>query len=327
MNIVVTGAAGFIGSNLCESLLKDNHNVIGLDNFNNSYNPYIKRENIKEFKEHSNFKLYEGDILDVSLLNNLFLKGDVDVVVHLAALPGVRTSIENPVLYYNVNVIGTLNILEAMRTNNVKNMIFASSSSVYGDRENVPFSELDNVDNPISPYAASKKAGELLCHTYHHLYKFNISCLRFFTVYGPKQRPDLAIYKFTEALFNDKPIHLFGDGQSSRDYTHIDDIVSGIKSAIKNLDGYEIFNLGESQTIALSELVKLLEKYTGKEAHINFMAVQAGDVFQTYADITKARYLLAYNPKITLENGIKDFVSWFKTNVFDKHIQSISKSI
>jgi UDP-glucuronate 4-epimerase len=327
MNIVVTGAAGFIGSNLCESLLKDNHNVIGLDNFNNSYNPYIKRENIKEFKEHSNFKLYEGDILDVSLLNNLFLKGDVDVVVHLAALPGVRTSIENPVLYYNVNVIGTLNILEAMRTNNVKNMIFASSSSVYGDRENVPFSELDNVDNPISPYAASKKAGELLCHTYHHLYKFNISCLRFFTVYGPKQRPDLAIYKFTEALFNDKPIHLFGDGQSSRDYTHFDDIVSGIKSAIKNLDGYEIFNLGESQTIALSELVKLLEKYTGKEAHINFMAVQAGDVFQTYADITKARYLLAYNPKITLENGIKDFVSWFKTNLFDKHIQSISKSI
>lgn len=327
MNILLTGGAGFIGSNLCESLLSNDNNVICLDNFNDYYDPIIKRENIKNIQSHKNFKLYEGDILDKAYLDYILSKNHIDVIIHLAAMAGVRNSIDKPHLYYDVNVMGTLNILEAMRIHKIKNMIFASSSSVYGNNRKVPFSESDNVDFPISPYATSKKAGELLCYTYHHLYDFNINCLRFFTVYGPRQRPDLAIYKFTKALFDDNPITIYGDGQTLRDYTNIKDIMQGIINAIKNLDGYNIFNIGESKSISLLDLVKLLEKYTGKPANINFISMQIGDVIQTYADITKAKRILGYSPEVELEDGLKEFIDWYRTNVFSKNFNFLKDNI
>ena len=313
MNLIVTGGAGFIGSNLSEKLLAEGNNVICIDNFNEYYDPAIKRNNVEALK-NDKFKLYEGDILDRIFLAKVFSENKIDIVIHLAAMAGVRPSINNPFICYNVNVIGTLNILEVMKEYNVKNMIFASSSSLYGNNKKIPFSELDNVDNPISPYAASKKAGELLCHTYHHLYKFNINCLRFFTVYGPKQRPDLAIYKFTKALFNDEPIPFYGNGSTRRDYTNINDIVHGIINALEKLDGYNVYNLGESSTISLMDLIEILEKHTEKKAKINYLPMQAGDVMQTYADISKAKITLGYSPNVSIENGLKDFVDWYKKN-------------
>ncbi len=314
MNLIVTGGAGFIGSNLCEELLNEGHKVMCIDNFNEFYDPAIKRRNIEKLKSKK-FKLYEGDILDKPFLANVFSENPVDIVIHLAAMAGVRPSIENPYLYYNVNVIGTLNILEVMKEWNVKNLIFASSSSLYGNNKKIPFSEIDNVDYPISPYAASKKAGELLCHTYAHLYKFNITCLRFFTVYGPKQRPDLAIYKFTKALFNNEPITIYGNGSTQRDYTNVNDIIHGIINALKKLEGYNVYNLGESNTITLTELVNLLEEYTGKKAKIKYLPMQAGDVNQTYADISRAQENLSYSPKVSIEIGLKDFVNWYKSTI------------
>jgi len=321
MNIVLTGGAGFIGSNLCEQLLRNRDNrIICVDNFNDYYDPSIKRKNIEDNISIDRFELYEGDISDKSFLFHVFSINHVDLVIHLAAMTGVRPSLEYPGLYYNVNVIGTLNVLEAMKANNIYNMIFASSSSVYGNNKKTPFSETDNVDYPISPYAATKKAGELLCHTYHYLYNFNINCLRFFTVYGPRQRPDLAIYKFTKALFDEAPINIYGDGLSSRDYTHIDDIVQGIIYAIEKLDGYNIYNLGESNAVSLFELIQLLEKYTEKTAKINFLPLQAGDVYQTYADINKAKVQLGYSPNISLESGLVDFINWYKTAILNEKI-------
>lgn len=321
MNILITGGAGFIGSNLCETLLlNSDYNISCIDNFNDQYDPSVKRENIRDFSSSINYTLYEGDILDTSFLQHIFESNSFDLVIHLAAMTGVRPSLEDPTTYMNVNVLGTLNILEMMKKYNIENMIFASSSSLYGNNKTVPFSEQDNVDYPISPYAASKKAGELLCYTYHHLYNFNISCLRFFTVYGPKQRPDLAIYKFTKALFNNEPISLFGDGFTYRDYTHIDDIVHGLINSIERLNGYNIYNLGESNIISLIDLIHLLEKYTDKTAEIKFLPRQAGDVFQTYADIEKARIQLGYSPKVPLEQGLNEFVSWYKSNVLKENI-------
>ena len=314
MNLIVTGGAGFIGSNLCEELLNEGHKVMCIDNFNEFYDPAIKRRNIEKLKSEK-FKLYEGDILDKPFLANVFSENPVDIVIHLAAMAGVRPSIENPYLYYNVNVIGTLNILEVMKEWNVKNLIFASSSSLYGNNKKIPFSEIDNVDYPISPYAASKKAGELLCHTYAHLYKFNITCLRFFTVYGPKQRPDLAIYKFTKALFNNEPIIIYGNGSTRRDYTNVNDIIHGIINALIKLEGYNVYNLGESNTITLTELVNLLEEYTGNKAKIKYLPMQAGDVNQTYADISRAQKNLSYSPKVSIESGLKDFVNWYKSTI------------
>ena len=312
MNILITGVAGFIGSNLAEYLLNKGDNIVGLDNFDNFYNRTIKEDNLRSLFDFATFNFYECDLTDICTLNNIFIKNKFDIVIHLAAKAGVRPSIINPIEYFNVNVNGTLNILEAMKNVKISKLIFASSSSIYGNNKIVPFSESDIVDFPISPYAASKKSGELLCHTYHHLYNFDIFCLRFFTVYGPKQRPDLAIHKFTKALLNKQVIPFYGDGTTKRDYTHISDIIKGIEGAINNLKGFEIFNLGESQTTSLSQLISYLEEYTEKKAILNRLPIQAGDVELTYANIEKARKILQYNPTVDIENGLINFVSWYK---------------
>lgn len=312
--ILVTGGAGFIGSNLIDHLLNLGHRVICLDNFDPFYDCSIKRKNLEVAVQSQNFVLFEADIRDTVALNNCFMENKIDTVIHLAALAGVRPSIANPKTYFDVNVTGTLNLLEAMKTNGIKKMLFASSSSVYGNNIKVPFSETDIVDFPISPYAASKKAGELICHTYHHLYGFDIYCLRFFTVYGPRQRPDLAIHKFTQALFNEGLIPFYGDGLTRRDYTHISDIINGIDNALSNLSGFDVFNLGESQTTTLIELIEYLEEFTEKKARLNKLALQAGDVAVTYANIDKARSILKYDPTVKIEEGLENFVKWFKNN-------------
>lgn len=311
-NILVTGGAGFIGSHLIDELLKNGHKVICYDNFDEFYDESIKKQNLETAVLNENFLLEHEDILDKNALDNCFKKYKIDIVVHLAAKAGVRPSIENPEEYYKNNLIGTLNLLEAMRKANVKKMIFASSSSVYGNNKKVPFSETDNVDFPVSPYAASKKAAELLCHTYHHLYGFNIFCLRFFTVYGPRQRPDLAIHKFLALMLQNKSIPVFGDGNSSRDYTYIDDIVQGLLSAIDKVNGYEIINLGESQTISLNFMINTLEQVTGIKTQRKYLSNMPGDVITTFADINKAKKILGYIPTWSFEKGIKKFVKWKK---------------
>lgn len=328
MSTLVTGGAGFIGSHVVKKLLKQNKKVICIDNFcaslgvlserggNGFYSPKYKHENIEEFLNNDNFKLYKQDICDLKGLDKIFKENEIDTIVHLAARAGVRSSIENPLLYYQVNVMGTVNLLEMAKKYNVKNFVFASSSSVYGNNEKIPFSEDDRVDNPISPYAASKKSGELICHTYCDLYNINIACLRFFTVYGPKGRPDMAPYKFTELISEGKEIQMYGDGSTFRDYTYVDDIVSGILSSIEYLKNkrkvYEIFNLGNSKIVELKYLIKTIEKEVGKKAKIRKMPIQAGDVDKTYADLLKSRKLLGYNPKVSIEEGIEKFVKWYK---------------
>jgi len=311
LNIIVTGAAGFIGSHLCEKLLSQNHLVLGIDNFDPFYDKRIKEKNLENAFKGNSFKLFEVDILEKSKLSQIFRENQIDLVIHIAAKAGVRPSIKDPIGYYNTNVIGTLNILEVMKKNGVKKMIFASSSSVYGNNNKTPFSETDTVDNPISPYAASKKAGELLCHTYHHLYDFDIYALRFFTVYGPRQRPDLAIHKFSRLIRERKPIPFYGDGSSGRDYTFIDDIIDGIIAALERLKGFEVFNIGESKIILLSQMISVLESALGKKAILERLPLQPGDVQLTYADISKARKMLNYQPKINFEDGIDEFVRWF----------------
>ena len=304
----MTGAAGFIGSNLVDFLLKKENKVMGIDNFDPFYDKSIKQHNLKEALKNPSFRFAEGDIRDTLFIDNCLTGFRPEIIIHLAAKAGVRPSISNPQEYLNVNVTGTLNILEAMKKNSIKKMIFASSSSVYGNNTNVPFSETDNVDYPISPYAASKKAGELLCYTYHSLYRFDIFCLRFFTVYGSRQRPDLAINKFTSALLKDEQILLYGDGSTSRDYTYIDDIIKGITGSIANLKGYEIINLGESKTISLKNLVSVLEKCTKKKAKLKYLPLQDGDVIQTFADISKAKKLINYMPEVDIETGIQNYI-------------------
>ena len=304
-NIFITGMAGFIGSNLAKVLLKDGFTISGIDNFDDFYDPQIKRNAIEKFKAFGQFNLYEGDIRDRELLDRIFSEQKIDLVIHLAARAGVRPSIEQPGLYYEVNVTGTLNLLEAMRQANIKNMLFASSSSVYGNNKKVPFSELDPVDNPISPYAATKKAGELLCYTYHHLYDFNIFCLRFFTVYGPGQRPEMAIQQFGRKITQGLPITLFGDGSTRRDYTFVEDIVAGMIASAQKLKGYEILNLGNSDTISLIDLVHSIEETLGKKALIEWQPMQPGDVEITYADITKASKLIGYKPNYPIQKGLK----------------------
>ena len=303
--VLITGAAGFIGSNLSHKMLQAGYTVIGIDNFDSFYDPQIKHEAIRKLALAPDFKLYEGDIRNRSLLDTIFEIEKPELVIHLAARAGVRPSIEQPELYYDVNVNGTLVLLEAMRKAGVKDLLFASSSSVYGNNKKVPFSETDSVDNPISPYAATKKAGELLCYTYHHLYNFNIFCLRFFTVYGPGQRPEMAIQQFGRKITEKQPITLFGDGNTRRDYTFIDDITNGIIASADNLKGYEILNLGNSDTISLIELVHGIEETLGKKAIIEWLPMQPGDVEITFADISKAQKLIGYKPDYPVRKGLQ----------------------
>lgn len=314
MKILITGIAGFIGSSLGERLISDGHTIIGIDNFDSFYPKTIKQRNLVNLNSNTEFTFYDADIRNKPLINRIFMDHKIDMVVHLAAKAGVRPSIENPGEYFDVNVTGTLNILQCMQENFVSKLIFASSSSVYGSNIKVPFSETDSVDNPISPYAATKKSGELLCHVYSHLYGFDITCLRFFTVFGPRQRPDLAIHKFTHLIDTNKPIPVFGDGSTARDYTYIDDITEGIVCAIQNLKGYNIYNLGESKVIKLSELIQTIENVLGKKALIDRHPLQPGDVMITYADITKARSEIGYNPKFDIRIGIEKFVNWYIGN-------------
>ncbi|MZP66779.1 MAG: NAD-dependent epimerase/dehydratase family protein, partial [Bacteroidales bacterium] len=307
-------AAGFIGSSLADDLLAKGFSIMGIDNFDSFYTRDIKETNISNALKHNLYSFQEGDIRDMKFLDSCFSGFRPDIIIHLAAKAGVRPSIKDPASYYDVNVNGTLNMLEAMRKNKIGRMLFASSSSVYGNNKKIPFAESDNVDFPVSPYAASKKACELLCHTYHHLFDMDIFCLRFFTVYGPRQRPDLAINKFTRALLNDEPITLFGDGSTSRDYTHISDILQGIGQAMENLKGFGIFNLGESNAISLKELVALLENSTGKKADIKYLPMQDGDVLRTFADISRAKSVLGYNPVVNIADGISNYVEWVRVN-------------
>lgn len=311
MKILVTGAAGFIGSHLSEKLLQNGHQVTGFDNFDEFYDPQIKERNIEKALANQNFRLKRADIRDTSEVNST-LDQSYDCIVHLAAKAGVRPSIKKPAEYADVNINGTLVLLQAAQKYNIKKFIFGSSSSVYGNNKKVPFSEDDSVDRPISPYAATKKAAELICHTYHHLYGIELTCLRYFTVYGPRQRPDLAIHKFAKLILRDNPIPVYGDGSFKRDFTYIEDIIRGTLAAIQKCSGYQIYNLGESQTISVNELIEILENQLGKKAKREKLPPQPGDVIQTYADITKAGNALGYKPSTDINTGIKKFVYWLK---------------
>jgi len=313
--ILVTGAAGFIGSHLVERLVGAGRGVVGLDNFDEFYDPSVKRRNLAALEDEPRFELVEGDIRDPALLEAL--PDDIDSIVHLAARAGVRPSIAEPMLYQDVNVTGTQRLLELARRREIRRFVFGSSSSVYGNNEKVPFSEDDPVDRPISPYAATKRAGELLCHTYRHLFGIGCVCLRFFTVYGPRQRPDLAIHKFTRLMSAGEPIPRFGDGSTKRDYTHIDDILQGVEAAIAWLEAnpgaFEIVNLGESETVELSRLIVLIADALGVEPRVVELPPQPGDVERTFADITRARELFGYAPATPIERGIPGFVAWYRS--------------
>jgi UDP-glucuronate 4-epimerase len=311
--ILVTGGAGFIGSHLVDRLLGEGEwRVTVADDFNDFYAPEIKRANVAAHLQHDNYALREIDIRNRAALARLFADARFDAVVHLAARAGVRPSLDEPLLYSETNITGTLNLLELARGHNVRQFVFGSSSSVYGNNAKVPFSEDDRIAHPISPYAATKAAGELLCHTYAHLYGIRAVCLRFFTVYGARQRPDLAIHKFARLISDNRPIPLFGDGTTRRDYTYIDDIIAGVRAAIDyEASDYEVINLGESRTVELRELVELLERGLGRRAEIDWQQPQPGDVAQTFADVSKARRLLGYDPRTNIEEGITRFLDWF----------------
>lgn len=313
-NILVTGGAGFIGSHLVDKLLSEKTwNVVVVDDFNDFYSPEIKRQNVFEHLKNPNYKLFELDIFDNEKLHEVFESTKFDVIVHLAARAGVRPSLEEPQLYVRTNINGTMNLLELAREFGVKQFVFASSSSVYGINAKIPFSEEDRIHQTISPYAATKASGEHLCYTYSHLYGIRCVCLRFFTVYGARQRPDLAIHKFSKLILDEKPIPVFGDGSTRRDYTYIDDIIQGVRASIDyDKSIFEVFNLGESQTIELRELINLLEESLGKKAIIDRKPLQPGDVPCTFSDVSKARELLGYNPTTKIEKGIEKFVEWVK---------------
>ncbi|MGQ9646932.1 MAG: SDR family NAD(P)-dependent oxidoreductase [Thermodesulfobacteriota bacterium] len=313
-NVLVTGGAGFIGSHLCERLLKEGAHVICFDNFDSFYDPNIKIRNVGGLVRTfpGQFELVAGDIRNREHLQEAFKKTRFDLVVHLAARAGVRPSIKDPLLYEDVNIRGTTVLLESCRAFGVKDFIFASSSSVYGETPKVPFSEEDPNVWPISPYGATKRAGELLCYSYHHLFGLNMACLRIFTAYGPRQRPEMAIHKFTRLIDQGGKIPMYGDGSSSRDYTYIDDLIDGTLAAVHHHKGFEIYNLGESKTTSLSELIGLIEEALGKKANIERLEPQPGDVSVTYADVTKAQRILGYEPKVNMKEGIKRFVEWYK---------------
>lgn len=311
MQILITGGAGFIGSTLADKLLKENNEIVILDNFNDYYNPQLKESNVKNNLDNPNYKLYRGDICDKELVNKIFEENKIEKVVHIAARAGVRPSLENPLSYVQTNIYGTTVILEQMQKHNCKKLIFASSSSVYGNCTADKFSEDLKVTEPISPYAATKSSCEQIIYTFSKLYDINAVCLRFFTVFGPRQRPDLAIRKFIELIEKDEPIPVYGDGTTMRDYTFIDDIVEGICSALEyNKTPYEIINLGGGSPVTLNQMIETIETEMSKKAVINRLPMQAGDVNKTVSDITKAQKLLGYNPKTTFSEGIRKFLDW-----------------
>ena len=311
---LVTGGAGFIGSHLCEALLARGDEVTVLDNFNDFYDPAIKRRNAAAL---AGARVVEGDFRDAELVARLFEEGRFDVVVHLGALAGVRPSLLDPLHYEDVNVRGTLVLLEEIRRRGGIRFVFASSSSVYGSNEDVPFREQADIHHPVSPYAATKRAGELMCFTFHHLYGIPTTCLRFFTVYGPRQRPEMAIHKFVRMTLAGEPIPFFGDGTTRRDYTYIDDIVDGVVRSIDRCEGYEIYNLGESETTSLSELVAAIGEVCGREPVLDRQPMQPGDVVVTYADISKARERLGYAPRTLVAEGLRRFLEWYRAEFPD----------
>lgn len=308
--VLITGVAGFIGSHLAEALLARGDAVAGLDDFNDYYDPAIKRDNLLTAEQYDRFTLFEGDLCDEARVRAIFARTRPDVVVHLAARAGVRPSLLDPNLYHRVNVIGSQHILDACREFRPSHLVFASSSSVYGGSTAVPFREDDPVARPISPYAATKRMNELQAHVYSHVYGVRTTMLRFFTVYGPRQRPDMAIHQFTRRLLEGRPVPMFGDGATRRDYTYVDDIIDGVTRAVDNPFDYEIFNLGESHTTTLRELIAMIGRHVGREPEIERLPAQPGDVETTYADIGRARGLLGYNPKWTMEAGIGRVVAW-----------------
>lgn len=321
MKLLVTGGAGFIGSHLVEALLRRGDEVVVLDNFNDFYHPAIKRQNVEAIERTaaeiggggaSPVTLVEGDIRDADLVERLFEEEDFDAVVHLAAMAGVRPSLADPLHYQDVNLRGTTILLEQLAKRPATRFVFASSSSVYGGNEDVPFREAADVHKPISPYAATKRAGELLAYTHHHLYGIPTACLRFFTVYGPRQRPEMAIHKFVRLTLEGKPLPFFGDGTTRRDYTYVDDIIDGVVRSIDRCEGYEIYNLGESRTTSLAELVELIGEACGKAPVLDRQPMQPGDVVITYADVTKARERLGYDPHTTVAEGLARFVPWYR---------------
>ena len=313
MNILVTGGAGFIGSSLCKKLVKNGDKVVAIDNFNDYYNPAFKKENVADIKG-GNFKIIKADITKTRDLKKVFEKYIFDKIVHLAARAGVRDSLEHPALFLKTNLQGTFNLLEKAKEYGVRDFVFAGTSAVYGNDSRPPFKEGSKCAKPLNPYAASKRAAELLCYTYHNLYGINVTILRFFTVYGPKGRPDMSVYIFTESLLNGKKIKIFGDGTALRDFTYIDDIIAGIISAIKKPFPFEIINLGGARPIQVAKMVKILEKITGKKAKIIFGNEITGESKATNADVSKAKKLLGYRVETRIEEGLKKFVYWYKQN-------------
>ncbi len=311
--ILVTGSAGFIGSHVVERLLSRGDTVVGLDNFDDFYARPIKERNLEVARAHPGYQHFEADLRDAEAMERLFATHRPEKVIHLAAKAGVRPSIQDPARYVETNVNGTVNLLQACRNYPVAHFVFASSSSVYGDRATVPFRESDCTDEPASPYAATKKAGELLLYTYHQLQSLPVTCLRFFTVFGPRQRPDLAINKFVRLIEKGEPIPFFGDGSTRRDYTYIDDTVDGILAALERPRGYQIYNLGRSNPVTLREMVETLERVLGKPALIDRQPDQPGDVRATYADVRRAQEELGYAPRISFEEGIRRFVAWSRS--------------
>jgi UDP-glucuronate 4-epimerase len=309
----VTGGAGFIGSHLVDRLLERGAQIVCVDHLNDFYDPSIKRSNIGDHLKSPQYHFVEADIRDTEAMSQTFETYPIDKIVHLAARAGVRPSIDQPLLYEDVNIKGTLCLLELARRHRVSQFVFASSSSVYGANTKTPFSEEDRIDRTVSPYAATKYAGELLCHTYSHLYGIPTTCLRFFTVYGPRQRPEMAIHKFAQLIHDGKPIPFFGNGSTARDYTYIDDIMDGVLATLDRPFPFEVFNLGESTTVTLKELVETLERVIGKPAVIQRLPTQPGDVEITYADISKAGRLLGYKPSTSITKGLTSFNEWYVT--------------
>ncbi len=311
MNIAVTGGAGFIGSNLCDLLVKKNHNVLCIDNFHDYYSPEKKRQNIRELMQSKLFELCECDVKNAGQLTRVFKQGKVEAVAHLAAVPGVRQSIEKPLPYLNNNIVGTMNVLEAAKECKVKKFVFASSSSVYGDSKKIPFVETDKADSQLSPYAFTKRSGELLCRTYHNLYGLPVVCLRLFTVYGPRNRPDMAVGKFAEMIYREKPLPIYGSTSLERDYTFVADVTAAILAALNSDLGFEVINIGNSRPVPISRIVSLLEAGIGKKAKLENVGFQKGDAKATCADISKAKKLFGYSPSISIEEGIERFVGWY----------------